>query len=243
MGGTNSDVINQQPTSPTSNTPSMGMNSNVINHRSTSPTSNAPAPPCYVPWVGKKFEAPCTTTVYTNNSITIKQYGILSNEILIESVVSGDVTVYQEAINLGAYEIFTYLSGDNNQKLNIEKARTVPLILRKPNIGTKHNWLLNMMIATSQYPNTTSIPIPTIYNTTLQLFHEHLFAVNYKHSTESPQPSDLDTLCQELMKNIPSTYTILPSNETAWSNAHIYYNTRDSTGPYDYECWMEVKPK
>lgn len=210
----------------------------VINTSSFTDHNN-PTPPCYVPWIGKTFESQCFKTLYTNGSISIRQYDTQKNEVFVNSLVAGSVTVYQEAINLGAYEIFTYFTGANNENKNIEKARTVPLILRKPSVSTNHTWIISMMVATSQYPNITSIPKPTIYNTTLGLFGEQLFAVYYVHSDSSPQPSDFDNICGSLIHNVPSGFTILAPNE----QYHTYYNTRDSVGPYDYECWVEVQKK
>ena len=42
------------------------------------PAVETPVPPCYVPWVGKTFEVPCTTTVFSKGTFSIRRYGLPS---------------------------------------------------------------------------------------------------------------------------------------------------------------------
>lgn len=166
----------------------------------------------------------------------MRDYGLPVNETLVVAPYPGGLFV--DALPSALSYIFSYFEGNNDERLNLLKARTVPITVRPPtNNGTNGAWVVSLMVSTAQYPDSFKIPTP-LSSCTLEPVGRHLFATLAFNTTSFPEMPDFEEACGAITAGpLPTGYTVVNSS---WTPTWVLYNSQASKF-WTNECWVEVE--
>ena len=205
---------------------------------------------------GLVFSKKCTATVDGSTQVETLCYSIVaqhdgaalqvrSYDVTAATAVSypiaADVTVYQEAQNFAGYYVLGYFTGYTNARNeSLLPARTAPLTLRVPSAAFP-GWVGSMVVAPSLHPTRAGLPEPTyvVELSAVQADGSVRLASLLVQFQQAPQPADFNATCAQLATRLQQL-KIRVDEASAITPTHAYYFTRESFGPYDFECWMAV---
>ena len=101
-----------------------------------------------------------------------------------------------------------------------------------------------MVIAPSLHPTPAGLPDPSQGVQLADMPSDgslHLASLHVQF-TQSPQPDDFNATCMQLETRLRKL-DIIVDFESPVTPTHAYYFSRDfASGPWDFVCWMAVKP-
>ncbi len=111
------------------------------------------AAPCYGPFNHTfKLETPCFKVLAAAGDLSVREFVGGRLVTLVEKAIASSVTVYQEAVTIGTYDVLAYFLGAlNSRNESLLASRTVPLVVRPPT-PQHDDWLVRMALAPSLWP-------------------------------------------------------------------------------------------
>jgi hypothetical protein len=209
--------------------------------------SSAPAAaaPCFGPFNHTyQRETPCFKVLAAAGDLSVREFVGGRLVTLVEKAVSSSVTIYQEAVTLGTYDVLaSFVGALNSKNESLVASRTVPLVVRPPT-PQHDDWLVHMALAPSLWPAARArVPPRPGYNVTLAPLGSAPVAVQYRLFELSPQPEDLAALCRTLGANLAALggWAVDAASPVTYSYA-FYSGYTFYDGPWDVECWAGVVP-
>lgn len=206
-------------------------------------TSAPDAAPCYGPFNHTyKLETPCFKVLASSGDLSVREFVGGKHVTLVEKALPSSITIYQEAVTIGTYDVIGYLMGYyNTRNESLLSSRTVPLVVRPP--APQHaDWVVHMALAPSLWPAARARVPPTPGNNiTLAPLGAAAVAVQYKLFELSPQPADLDALCKTLDANLAALGGWALDADSQVTHSYAFYSGyMFYDGPWDVECWAGV---
>ena len=208
--------------------------------------------PCHMPYstFTKTIESPCFDVKDTLGSgVTIRSYSVATDNgaTLVSSNESIALQPWANALEVTANHMFDYFEGNGNSGwINLTGSLTAPLMFRPASVTRP--WFVDMVLKPSAWPAKSKIPKPARGFVVLVPFSPLQVAVLHRVVKNPPVQADFEA-CDAALRSVVSSssaWTVYTSG--LHTPTYAFYFPRDdgivpTVGPYDIECWVEVKAK
>jgi hypothetical protein len=208
--------------------------------------------PCHMPYTAftRDIESPCFATKGSLGSgVTVRSYTAAADNgaTLVSSNESSALQPWDNGLEITANHMFEYFEGPGNAGgVNLTASLTAPLMFR-PASDTR-SWFVDMVLKPSAWPAKSHPPRPARGFVALVPFGPLQVAVLHRAVKVPPAQADFEACDAALRTVVSSSSSWTVDAARPHTPTFAFYFPRDdglipTSGPYDFECWVEVDAK
>jgi hypothetical protein len=183
------------------------------------------------------------------SGVTIRSYTSATDNgaTLVSSNESVALQPWAEALEVTANHMFDYFEGNGNAGgINLTGSVTAPLMFRPASVTRL--WFVDMVLKPSKWPAKSKPPKPARGFVVLAPFSPLEVAVLHRVVKTPPVQTDFEACDAALRSAVSSSSSWTVDISGLHTPTFAFYFPRDdgivpTSGPYDIECWVEVKTK